>query len=44
MERRQLEAAAANYPYLQGLWTIPLGFGMILAGHLEPAEPTIRSR
>ena len=32
MERRQLEAAAANYPYLQGLWAIPLGFGMILAG------------
>ena len=32
MERRQLEAAAANYPYLQGLWAIPLGIGMILAG------------
>jgi len=32
MERRQLEAAAANYPYLQGLWTIPLGIGIIVAG------------
>ena len=32
MERRQLESAGANYPYLQGLWTIPLGIGMIVAG------------
>jgi hypothetical protein len=32
MERRQLESAAANYPYLQGLWTIPLGIGIIVAG------------
>jgi hypothetical protein len=32
MERRHLESAAANYPYLQGLWTIPLGIGVILAG------------
>src|SRR5664279_821282 len=32
MERRPLEAAAANYPYLQGLWTIPLGIGVIVAG------------
>ena len=32
MDRRQLESAAANYPYLQGLWTIPLGIGIIVAG------------
>jgi drug/metabolite transporter (DMT)-like permease len=32
MERRHLESAAADYPYLQGLWTIPLGIGMIVAG------------
>ena len=32
MERRQLESAAADFPYLQGLWTIPLGFGIIVAG------------
>lgn len=32
MEPRHLEAAAANYPYLQGLWTIPLGIGIIVAG------------
>jgi len=32
MERRQLESAAADYPYLQGLWMIPLGIGIIVAG------------
>jgi drug/metabolite transporter (DMT)-like permease len=32
MERRHLESAAADYPYLQGLWTIPLGIGIIVAG------------
>jgi hypothetical protein len=32
MQRRQLESTAANYPYLQGLWTIPLGIGIIVAG------------
>ena len=32
MERRHLESAASNYPYLQGLWTIPLGIGVIVAG------------
>jgi hypothetical protein len=32
MERRHLESTAANYPYLQGLWTIPLGIGIIVAG------------
>ena len=45
MERRQLEAAAANYPYLQGLWAIPLGFGTIVAGisNLQnpPSEPVV---
>ncbi|MEO8570912.1 MAG: hypothetical protein ABI553_04360 [Chloroflexota bacterium] len=32
MQRRHLESTAANYPYLQGLWIIPLGIGMIVAG------------
>ena len=32
MDRRHLESAGADYPYLQGLWTIPLGIGMIVAG------------
>ena len=32
MDRRRLETAGAEYPYLQGLWTIPLGIGMIVAG------------
>ena len=45
MERRQLEAAAANYPYLQGLWAIPLGFGTIVAGisnlQNRPSEPVV---
>jgi hypothetical protein len=31
-QRRTLESTAANYPYLQGLWTIPLGIGIIVAG------------
>ena len=45
MERRDLEAAAANYPYLQGLWAIPIGLGMILAGisnlQNRPSEPVM---
>jgi hypothetical protein len=45
MERRQLEAAAANYPYLQGLWAIPLGFGTIVAGisnlQNRPSDPVV---
>jgi uncharacterized membrane protein YiaA len=45
MERRNLEAAAANYPYLQGLWAIPLGFGTIVAGisnlQNRPSEPVV---
>jgi hypothetical protein len=32
MELRQLGSAAANYPYLQGLWAIPFGFVIVLAG------------
>jgi drug/metabolite transporter (DMT)-like permease len=32
MQREHLASAAANYPYLQGLWTIPLGIGIIVAG------------
>jgi hypothetical protein len=32
MERKALTSAAANYPYLQGLWAIPMGFLTVLAG------------
>ena len=32
MDRRRLESAGADYPYLQGLWMIPLGIGIIVAG------------
>lgn len=32
MERKALESAAANYPYLQGLWVIPMGVFTILRG------------
>jgi drug/metabolite transporter (DMT)-like permease len=43
MHRKILESTAANYPYLQGLWAIPFGFGMMLAGisnlQNRPAEP-----
>jgi len=43
MERKDLEWAATNYPYMQGLWAIPVGFMIFLAGvsNLEraPAMP-----
>ena len=32
MEREALESAAANYPYLQGLWAVPMGFLMMVTG------------
>ncbi|HEV2636771.1 MAG TPA: hypothetical protein VGX23_16585 [Actinocrinis sp.] len=32
MERRALASAAANYPYLQGLWAVPMGFMMVATG------------
>jgi len=32
MDRKTLESAAANYPYLQGLWTLPMGILIIVAG------------
>lgn len=32
MERKSLESVAANYPYLQGLWAIPMGFSTIIVG------------
>jgi hypothetical protein len=32
MDRKHLESTAASYPYLQGLWVIPLGFMIIFAG------------
>jgi hypothetical protein len=45
VERKALSSAAANYPYLQGLWAIPMGFLIMLAGlsNLEhgPAKPVI---
>jgi hypothetical protein len=45
MERRALEAAGRNYPYLQGLWALPMGFMLFLVGvsNLEarPAAPVV---
>ena len=45
MERKTLESTAANYPYLQGLWAIPFGFGMMLAGisnlQNRPSDPVM---
>jgi hypothetical protein len=32
MDRRTLEATAANYPYLQGLWAVQMGLLLPLAG------------
>src|SRR2546421_388799 len=32
MERQALAAAAAHYPYLQGLWAMPFGIGTAVAG------------
>jgi hypothetical protein len=32
MDRDALESTAANYPYLQGLWAIPMGLAIPLAG------------
>jgi hypothetical protein len=32
MDRDALESTAANYPYLQGLWAVPMGLLMPLAG------------
>ncbi len=32
MDREALESTAANYPYLQGLWAVPMGLLMPLAG------------
>ena len=32
MERQRLTDLAANYPYLQGLWALPLGLTIIVAG------------
>ena len=45
MEREKLESRAANYPYLQGLWAIPMGVMIVLAGvsNLErgPSTPVL---
>ena len=32
MDRKALESTAANYPYLQGLWALPLGFMLPITG------------
>ncbi|MEA2371717.1 MAG: hypothetical protein QOH12_2111 [Solirubrobacteraceae bacterium] len=32
MDRKALESTAGNYPYLQGLWALPMGIGIPLAG------------
>ena len=32
MDRNALESTAANYPYLQGLWAVPMGLLFSLAG------------
>jgi predicted phage tail protein len=32
MDRKALESAAANYPYLQGLWALPMGILIIVTG------------
>lgn len=41
MTRKALESAAANYPYLQGLWVLPMGFMLLITGvsNLEPGLP-----
>jgi hypothetical protein len=32
MDRKALESTARDYPYLQGLWVLPLGFLLVLTG------------
>jgi drug/metabolite transporter (DMT)-like permease len=32
VNRSALDTTIASYPYLQGLWAIPLGIGMVVAG------------
>ena len=32
MDRKSLESTARDYPYLQGLWVLPLGFLLVLTG------------
>lgn len=32
MDRKALESTGANYPYLQGLWAIPMGLSIPIAG------------
>jgi hypothetical protein len=45
MQRNPLASAAANYPYLQGLWTIPMGFLILFTGlsnlQERPAGPVL---
>jgi hypothetical protein len=39
MDRNALESTAANYPYLQGLWAIPMGLSIPLAGITNLRDP-----
>ena len=45
IEQKALKSSAANYPYLQGLWAIPMGFLTVLAGFSNlrrgPSMPVI---
>ena len=45
MHPNALAAAAANYPYLQGLWTVPMGFLILFIGlanvQQRPADPVL---
>ena len=47
MKRNPLASAAANYPYLQGLWTVPMGFLILFTGlsnlQERPAGPVLHS-
>jgi hypothetical protein len=45
MERKALAATAAHYPYLQGLWVLPLGVLLLLTGlsnlQQRPSPPVL---
>ena len=45
MKRNALASATANYPYLQGLWTVPMGFLILFTGlsnlQQRPAGPVM---
>lgn len=45
MHPKAMAAAAAHYPYLQGLWTVPMGFLILFIGlanlQQRPADPVL---